>query len=83
MSLKSTKTNSSKVPLLYPPMGFMHIEDRICRCHVPVVPQNLVFLKSLTLGSIINISGIATPELENFSDENHIDLVSFAMVDDK
>jgi hypothetical protein len=33
------------------------VEDRICRCTTPLTRQNLAFLQSLSLGSVINVSG--------------------------
>ena len=42
---------------LSPPPNFSYVEDRICRCTTPLTRQNLAFLQSLTLGSVINVSG--------------------------
>lgn len=61
-------------PTLFPPLGFAFIEDTLCRCNSPIFEQNFPFLESLSLGSIVNISGSNLSSLEIFSEDNKIDM---------
>lgn len=72
-SRADTITPSSSV-IYHVPMGFIHIEDAICRCQMPIIKQHLAFLGTQSLKSILNLTSYIFPELETYCEENMIDL---------
>lgn len=62
--------------LLFPPPGFSYIEDSLCRCVLPLNGYlNVPFFKSISLGSIVNVSGELLDEhIQLYTEEYNISL---------
>jgi hypothetical protein len=52
----SSSINSPSYYTVVPPPNFSYVEDTLCRCHYPLLPSCLSFLRSNAIGCIVNIS---------------------------
>lgn len=62
-----------RISQVTPPPSFCYLEDSLCRCTWPVTRQNLSFLRSISVGSVINMAGEPLDlAIESFLDDNGI-----------
>ena len=80
MSKASNSSNpvakARQVDAVTPPPGFCYVEESIARCS-RATRQNVSFLRSSSVGSLVNVSGDEmNSSIENFANENAILVVS-------
>jgi hypothetical protein len=81
MKSAGPKSSSSSTYVVIPPNNFTYAEENICRCNGPLGRNHLMFLQSIGVGCIVNVSGKKTdPLLGTFCEEQGIIMVCCAQM---